>query len=281
MMNVCAITNVYNESFNLRIWLSYYGRQVGIKNCIVLDHGSDDGSTDNLYGASRFPLPRGDYFSDEDRLYFINNMANGLLRYYDAVIYTDADEMVVADPNKYPDLVSYISGMTSDAAYSIGLNVRSSILSDKIIDENDLILRQRNLVQFVTPMCKPSIIRAPVRWSIGFHFCDVYPTFDDLYLFHLRHACASKATERLSITRNIKFAEEGAGAHQRRDDIQYLRDHYCNIEKIELRKNWDFSEWVQDHIANVVLDSRKMYAPRKDVRSSCLYEIPDRFSFSF
>lgn len=280
-MKVCAITNVYNERFNLKIWLSYYGRQVGIEHCIVLDHGSDDGSTDNLYGACRIPLPRGATFSDHDRLLLVNNFANGLLGYYDAVIYADADEMVIADPHRYCGLKHYISEMKSTAAYSVGLNLRSSLVKEAPIDEHELILRQRSLVQFVTPMCKPSIITAPVKWSIGFHFCDVEPQFGDLYLFHLRHVCASKALDRLSVTRNIAFAEPGAGAHQRRADVEYLRDIFCSVDQMPVRDDWDFSEWTKAHMEHVKIDSRNMYAPRIDIRSTCLYAIPERFRNSF
>jgi len=38
----------YNESFYLKRWYRWYGSQLGIENCFVLDHGSDDGSTDDL-----------------------------------------------------------------------------------------------------------------------------------------------------------------------------------------------------------------------------------------
>lgn len=55
------------------------------------------------------------------------------------------------------------------------------------------VLEQRTLVQFVSPMCKPLLIRSPVSWGGGFHCCEHPPEFDDLYLFHLRHADMARA----------------------------------------------------------------------------------------
>lgn len=281
MTTICAITNVYNEGFNLKIWLNYYGRQVGISNCIVLDHGTDDGSTLNLMGANRIPLPRGDSFSDQDRLYLINNFVNGLLKYYDAVIYTDADEIIVADPNKYNNIIDYIINTNEDVHYAIGLNMRANIIEEGQIDDRSLILQQRKYVQFVTPMCKPLIIRRPVRWSPGFHFCNFYPKFDDLYLFHLRHVCALKAILRLDVTRNITFSQAGGGAHQRRPDVEYVRDSFCSVHRLTVRDDWDFSQWLKAHTDGIEIDANGLYAPRKDIRSNCLYKIPTRFRSLF
>jgi hypothetical protein len=47
-MKLAAITMVYNEPDYMDIWCRHYARQVGAENCYVIDHVSDDGTTDGL-----------------------------------------------------------------------------------------------------------------------------------------------------------------------------------------------------------------------------------------
>jgi hypothetical protein len=47
---------------------------------------------------------------------------------------------------------------------------------------------QNHWVYAHSPMNKPAMTRVVLDWGLGFHFCDQPPQFDDLYLFHLKHA---------------------------------------------------------------------------------------------
>lgn len=274
---VAAITNVYNEKFNLPAWLSHYGAQVGIENCIVLDHGSDDGSTDDLRGAGVMRLPRGKLYNERDRMALINNLANNLLGYYDAVIYTDCDEFLIADPAKYENLKDYAWKMKRPVVHAVGLNVRHDISTEPDLDISQRILEQRTLVQFVSPMCKPLIIRAPISWGGGFHSCEHPPHFDDVYLFHLRHADLRQALDRLKVTREIKFAREGGGRHHRRDEQELIEKVYEKVEKMPVVESFDFSEQITKHIAGTDLSFSGRYAVFKGVNVPHLNRIPERF----
>jgi len=121
-MRVCAVTNVFNEAFNLPIWLRHYGAQVGIENCLVVDHGSNDGSTADLGGAGVIRLPRSP-FNDHKRARMIAGLVGSLLPAYDAMLYSDCDELLVADPAKYANLVAFCEAFEGKAATAIGLNV--------------------------------------------------------------------------------------------------------------------------------------------------------------
>ncbi len=46
-----AVTFVYNESVNLPIWAKYCAGQFGTESHLVIDRGSDDGSTEQLPAA--------------------------------------------------------------------------------------------------------------------------------------------------------------------------------------------------------------------------------------
>ncbi len=207
---------VYNEAQKLPIWLRHYGRQVGLRHCYVIDHGSDDGSTARMGGASRIGLPRSPQ-DNEQRLALVTDLARGLLRYYRRVAYVDADELLVADPARYRDLADYAGRMTADAVTSIGLELVHGQDEAPLDPERD-IGEQRGSAIFSSSMCKTNLIGTVVNWAPGWHAHDGAPRFDDLYLFHLRHADLDQALHRLAITRAMPWASEAAGRHQRGED---------------------------------------------------------------
>src|SRR5215210_7701903 len=102
---ICALTMAYNEAPNLPRWVEHYSAQFGAQNCIVVDHGSDDGSTEALtHPVGRFGVSRERPFDEHPRAAFVSSIASALLEYYDGVLYTDTDEYVVADPRRYASL---------------------------------------------------------------------------------------------------------------------------------------------------------------------------------
>ncbi|MET0271084.1 MAG: glycosyltransferase family 2 protein [Sphingomonas sp.] len=213
---LAVITMVYNEAQKLPVWLRHYDRQVGLEHCYVIDHGSDDGSTANMGAASRIALPRSPQ-DNVQRLALVTDLARGLLRYYRHVAYLDADELLVADPVRYRDLADYADRMTGDAVTSIGLEIVHGPDEAPLDPERD-IGEQRGSVIFSSSMCKTNIIGKEVKWAPGWHAHDGRPRFDDLYLFHLRHADLDQALHRLAITRAMPWASEAAGRHQRNED---------------------------------------------------------------
>src|SRR5438132_5203078 len=97
VMKIAIVTMVYNERVNLPIWIRPYSAHCPGAALFVIDHGSDDGSTQGLPGINLIPLPRTP-FDDQTRTEFVTDFQHALLRFYDIVIYTDCDDMLVADP---------------------------------------------------------------------------------------------------------------------------------------------------------------------------------------
>jgi hypothetical protein len=54
---IAAVTMAYNEAVFLPVWRRHYGAAVGEHNLFVLDHGSNDGSTDRLGAVNRVRVP--------------------------------------------------------------------------------------------------------------------------------------------------------------------------------------------------------------------------------
>ncbi|MFG1466857.1 glycosyltransferase family 2 protein, partial [Xanthobacter sp. DSM 24535] len=132
-MKVAVITMVYNEKINLPIWMSYYGNMFGSENLYIIDHGSNDGSVDNIGEASRIKLPRGVY-ENESRAQMISRFHSSLLSYYDVVIYTDCDEMIVADPEYFKDLKEYLENEEFKHLTLVGLNIIHNSVTEEDID---------------------------------------------------------------------------------------------------------------------------------------------------
>lgn len=126
-------------------------------------------------------------------------------------------------------------------------------------------------------MCKPVIARRPIRWGGCFHFCDFKPSFDNLCMFHLRNADVGNALLRLDITRNINHAIPEEAYHQKRPDLEYVNGNFVSTHSMPIRDDWDFSEYIREHLANVVKNKDGLFVPMKDVRSPELFTVPQRF----
>jgi hypothetical protein len=218
---LAAITMVYNEPDYLPIWLEYYGRQVGAENCFVIDHGSSDGSTANLGAVNVIRLPRSP-MDDPKRSRFISSLTNGLLEYYDTVMYSDVDEFVVAHPGKYEGLLDFAVKNTTPTLWAAGFEVQHLPDEEPAIDLTRPILSQRRWARFWGGECKCVLTRAPISWEPGFHRSTADVAFADLTLFHLRYFDRDLGLKRLAKTRVQAWPDQDSNLHQRWDDDFWL-----------------------------------------------------------
>lgn len=231
-MKIIAMTMVYNDGSNLQRWLQHYRRQVGY--LLVIDHGSDDGSTEDIAPARRLRLPRSP-FDDVARVDFCNDLQRHLLLHFDAVVYTDSDELIIPDPCAFSTLSEYICSMNSPFGRPVGFNIVHMRHKEPPLDPTRSILSQRSLVQFRSPMCKPTIVREPARWSPGFHACDQPVRADPaLWLFHTKWSDYETAIRRLDFTRKMAWTDRALtanwGSHQRQSDESHTRERFYEVE---------------------------------------------------
>ncbi len=218
-MRLAALTMAYNEPVWAGTWARFYARQVGAANCFLLDHGSDDGSTEGL-GIHVERLARSAL--DEDaRAATVSAVTRELLRVYDAVVHSDVDELVVADPRVHRDLLAYAEASAAEVVTAVGFDVQHLPGEEPPLVSGRPIGEQRHWVRFSAAMCKPSFVRRPVAWSAGFHTCDAPTVTDGLYLFHLRYADLGLGLRRLERTRGLSFAHPEINPHQRVSDEDF------------------------------------------------------------
>ena len=217
---LAIVTMVYNEPVFLPVWLRHYAAAVGSQNCFVLDHGSTDGSTatERLQQASVLRIPRSPQ-DDTLRCGFVSDVCASLLNWYDAVIYTDVDELLVVDPAAHGSLIALVATLEDGAVLTaFGLDVVHVPELEPPLDWAQPIAGQRDWIRFSSAMCKPVVIRRRVAWAPGFHCIDAPPRFGRLFLLHLRYADLNSGLVRLGRSRAQPWITPQAGSHQRMPD---------------------------------------------------------------
>lgn len=266
-MKIAAITMVFNERVFLPIWLNYYGPKLGYENLFVIDDGSNDGSTSdsriiNLIEKTRSSL------DEEDRAKLVSCFHEELLGFYDLVIYTDADELIVVDPSLGVSLKEYLSADDRQYKTLIGLNVLHRHEREAEIDFDKPLFEQRHFVQFAVGHCKPLISKIPIRWGAGFHWSQFEPQYDlNLFLFHLRAMDLGVSKEKIKTLNALQFSTNALAKrhsfHFRMTEQEYLKLLFPNeIDFENAQQNMEF--------INPVI--------RGGAVEECLARVPERFS---
>ncbi len=230
---VAAVTMVYNEAALLPVWTRHYARQVGADHCYVVDHGSSEPLA-LPPGVNMLRLPRSPH-DDPRRARFISQLTSSLLEYYDWVIHTDVDELVLADPRQFANLPDFCRAAADGTVSAIGFDIQHVPAIEPPLDPALSIGSQRGWARFTSAMCKPVLSRQPLEWAPGFHCSNQPVAFASLYLFHLHWADRGIGLQRLGKTRAMPWAEGDFGAHQRLEDRQWssLFDDMANLPRVE------------------------------------------------
>lgn len=212
MTRIAAVTMTYNEPDMLPLWLRHYAAH----DRYVIDHGSTDGSTANL-PCERIRLPPSKH-DNRARADFVTDFTRQLLHKHDAILFTDVDELVSADPAGKP-LEAIVEMMKVPVLTAIGLNVLHKMHEEGPLDPARGILAQRHYVSPTASMCKPILFREPVEWSPGFH-CSNHPVrIGRFFVWHMAYADRTIARRRQTKRRGV----EGASAHHRVDEDTVTR----------------------------------------------------------
>lgn len=94
-----VFTIAQNEPTFLPLWVRHYGRWFAPEDIFILDHDSSDGSADSVRGrAAIIPVHRSKSFDHHWLSSIMASFQRFLLRSYDAVLFAESDELVVAEP---------------------------------------------------------------------------------------------------------------------------------------------------------------------------------------
>lgn len=207
LKRICAITMVLNDSFFLKKWVEYYGRELGRENLFVYFDGLDQPVPDFCEGVHTEVVEKIGarvIAADRGRLRFLSEKAASLFAAgYDLVIGTDVDEYITVDPGRGLSLREYLSSCEIGVSLSaLGLD-----FGQRLGEEGDLtldrpFLSQRRYAQIGTRYTKPSIIARPCTWGSGFHRVKGHNFHigKDLYLMHFGYSDQRLIESRFSDT---------------------------------------------------------------------------------
>ena len=188
--SVVVITMARDEGTMLRRWVDHYSREVGAENLVVVDDNSSDGSTDDLpCPVLRIP-PLTKKSFEPARMGLLGGLSAGLLEAYDAAIFCDVDEFIVADPKVHESLRHFVAARPGRRAVGVmGLNVVHDIALEPPLVEGEPILGQRSLAKFLPLMCKPSLKWEAANWALASHGIKCpFEVDPELFMFHMKFA---------------------------------------------------------------------------------------------
>jgi len=262
-MRVFALTTVHNEDFFLPRWIAHYSNQLGSENLFVLDHGSTDYSTANLRGINLIRVPR-DKYDEGKRTDSLSDLHTALLNYYDCGFLMDADEFIVANPEKYRNLQDFVDRTDYPSLVAVGLELLHIPDTEPDFLPHLPVLAQRRTVFFNSKVCKHCFARHPTRFGGGLHTSTNPITFDpDLFLFHLKHFDYTWRVIRQRVTRSWDYAGD-YGEHARWGDEKVqdfvgsmIRTYSANVEP-----GFDFSAEIERALTSAkpfLHDSKTFY----------------------
>jgi glycosyl transferase family 2 len=165
-MSRAVLTMVYNEPVFLPIWLRYYSRFFAPEDIYVLDHRSNDGSTDGG-GFVRIPLEH-ETNDDRYRVRMCEAQQRELLERYDVVLTTDVDEIVAPDP-RCGTLADYIEGFSEEFVNCTGYELLHLKDAEPPLAVDRPIFEQRRHWYRNPGYDKPLLATVPLSWVPGFH----------------------------------------------------------------------------------------------------------------
>lgn len=164
-----AFTIVHNESVWLPFWLAHYGKDFDADDLFVLDHDSTDGSTRRLDGRCHVvPVHRQAAFDHHWLKSVVEDFYAFLLRSYDVVVFTEADEFLIVDPLRHAGLGAYLDALDRPAARCSGFQVVQQA-HEAPLQFDRPVLVQRAWWHASLEYSKRLVGRIPLRWADGFH----------------------------------------------------------------------------------------------------------------
>jgi Glycosyl transferase family 2 len=251
-----VFTIAQNEPRFLPLWLDYYRRHFDAPDIYVLDHDSTDGTIDSVADSCNVvAVHRAQSFDHVWLMGTVEDFFSFLLRSYDTVLFAEADELIVPDPSRYPDLGAYIESLREPAACCTGYNV-VQYPEEAPLRFDEPVLRQRRYWH-PSPQwySKRLLAKIPLSWNIGFHeeynAAAVRPD-PDLYLIHLHRVDYDYCLARHRAAARREWPEDdlqlNLGWHQRVVEPEEFRNWFFHGEDLEGTER----EMIPDRVRDVL-----------------------------
>jgi hypothetical protein len=236
-----VFTIVKNEYYFLPIWLKYYKQYFNDSDIYVLDHQTNDGSTNNL-SVNVVPIVNELAFDHQWLVDTVQNFQKELLEKYECVIFAESDELLYSPDFKLNDLIdNFLNDNNLTHLSSIGHEIIQDLNNEKSLSINDEILENRNYWFRDDMYDKTLISKIPLKWEWGFHQITNGRRNNsfNVHLCHL-HRCdfelMLKRHEERAKKWNLKNDINGAGHQHRIGDregvLKYFKDVRSSVVEI-------------------------------------------------
>ena len=237
-MRIAFLTMVWRDYWLLEKWIAHNEKVVSRRDLFVLNHGGDPEIDRIAAGCNVIHVPRDDVTMDltKRRWRLIAGVSSGLLAFYDRVICTDVDEIIVYVGDK-GGLIAHLEASPNDCAAlsPVGLNLIPTPADGT--DEGATVLGNHPHALLSARYTKPCIIAEPVEYTVGGHglMNGRFRIDPDLLLFHLHYVTPDYA-ERMAARQEIV-----AQSRARSDAAEMPARFWVNWAKPSKIRNKEFA----------------------------------------
>jgi len=204
-MKLAFITMVWRDYWLLEKWIAYNTTHVSRSQLYVINHGGDPKIREIAEGCTVIDIPRDGIPMNFDRIRWdlIGSIATGLLGFYDRVVCTDVDELLIYTGEG--TLVEHLTKRPVDddmtAIGALGLNLMPASGGR---DDADALMEKFPHALVSGKYSKPCVVDKPSKFSNGAHGLLGTDYFLDaeLLLVHLHYVTPDYA-DRMADRREI------------------------------------------------------------------------------
>lgn len=182
----CLISIIFDEGFWQPLWYDYYSRFFADEDIYVLGNPDKDVyMRDVPFNVVDF---KPEYFLDVWACQeAVQRLQHEKLQEYEVVVFAEADEFFVPDPNIYRDFGEYMDRFSAPYLRPWGFDVVHDWENgEPPLDVSKPFLAQRRLYMHQPSMTRTVITKFPIDYTIGFHASRPQGQVDrNLVNFHL------------------------------------------------------------------------------------------------
>ena len=181
---IAVLTDATSAGFWFPKWHQYYASEFGAAALHVVTYRGYRGDFRDFDLGAVWDVPRP--YDDRIRAQLLSNLARALLVTHDVVVRCDVDEFLIPDLRQYESLKDYLIRCDKPYVSAYGVDVFEREGDAPLDMSAPILVSQRRHGIINTSLHKTAIVTEPMDWSPGFHASNVIPSFDSLYLFHMK-----------------------------------------------------------------------------------------------
>ncbi len=298
-MKLAFITMVWRDYWLLEKWIAYNSTHVPKSQLYVINHGGDPKIDEIAQGCNVIEIPRDGIPMNFDRIRWdlIGSLATGLLGFFDRVVCTDVDELLVYTGEG--TLVEHLTqGSVPDHITAIGALGLNLLPTSGGVNDAAALMAQFPNALVSGKYSKPCVVDKPSKFSNGAHglLGSDYFLDPELLLVHLHYVTpdyAARMADRREIaetTTEAFVAAPDAGLEIRKGywrnwakSDKIMGNHMASFDNArEIDVSGGFDEIQQILTRHLLQEGRKRHVIQSEIKKIPMrVSIPKEFRHLF